>query len=447
LAALNHPYPIQLRTGCFCNPGACQLALGLDDDQVVENFVKHGHSCGDAIDIIDGKPTGAIRASLGKDNIWEEVDALVTFIERLFVSNLNGTAASNGGDNNNNNHDDRWDAFPRRVVLSELYVFPIKSCAAQKVERWKLDTSPSSGKLLWDREFALVDASGNAMRLQNYPAMASIQPTMNFESRVLTVNAPGKPTLEIQLQEDYLYEQQHHDRKSTIKVCGKSCRGRIWGDVETSQWFSEHLGVQCWLARYVSGRYELPLSFLGNRAAPEPPLSSAQHHSDVIAFANEQPILLISENAVDALNEILSEQGQRLVTSKSFRPNMVVRVAGRPEQQSSNAHAEDGWTHVQLINVNNENSNNTGNSDCGFGFDVVGQCARCGMVDVDPSTGLMKGKALRALADYRRSNGQITFGIFLRGAMMEHATTTTTNLETKSQTDVWIREGDMLLCQ
>jgi molybdenum cofactor sulfurtransferase len=187
------------------------------------------------------------------------------------------------------------------------------------------------------------------------------------------------------------------------------------------------------------------------RAAPEPPLSSSEHRRDDIAFANEQPILLISENAVDALNEILSEQGQRHVTSKSFRPNIVVRVAGRPDQQSSNAHAEDGWTRVRLTNVNNENSNITVNGVCEFGFDVVGQCARCSMVDVDPSTGLMKGKALRALADYRRANGQITFGIFLRGAMMEQATTTTattTNLtETLSQTDVWIREGDMLLCQ
>lgn len=138
--------------------------------------MKHGHSCGDATDVIDGKPTGAIRDSFGIDSIWEDVDALVTFIERVFVSsNLNGTAAiGNGVDNN---CDDPWDdTLPRRVVviLSELYVFPIKSCAAQKVKHWELDTSSSSGKLLWDREFALLDASGNALRLQNFPAMADV---------------------------------------------------------------------------------------------------------------------------------------------------------------------------------------------------------------------------------------------------------------------------------
>lgn len=29
---------IQLRTGCFCNPGACQAALGLSDADVRENL-------------------------------------------------------------------------------------------------------------------------------------------------------------------------------------------------------------------------------------------------------------------------------------------------------------------------------------------------------------------------------------------------------------------------
>lgn len=29
---------IQLRTGCFCNPGACQKALGLNDDDVKEHL-------------------------------------------------------------------------------------------------------------------------------------------------------------------------------------------------------------------------------------------------------------------------------------------------------------------------------------------------------------------------------------------------------------------------
>jgi molybdenum cofactor sulfurtransferase len=35
---------IQLRTGCFCNPGACQQAIGLTSDMVRANL-EAGHRC------------------------------------------------------------------------------------------------------------------------------------------------------------------------------------------------------------------------------------------------------------------------------------------------------------------------------------------------------------------------------------------------------------------
>ena len=48
---------IMLRTGCFCNPGACQAHLGLTHDDIISNF-EAGHVCWDDQDIIDGRPTG-----------------------------------------------------------------------------------------------------------------------------------------------------------------------------------------------------------------------------------------------------------------------------------------------------------------------------------------------------------------------------------------------------
>jgi len=63
LAAL---HGIILRTGCFCNPGACAKYLGLSGDEMRENF-EGGHVCWDDKDIVRGKPTGAVRISLGHD--------------------------------------------------------------------------------------------------------------------------------------------------------------------------------------------------------------------------------------------------------------------------------------------------------------------------------------------------------------------------------------------
>ena len=48
---------IMLRTGCFCNPGACQAYLGLSHEDVISNY-EAGHVCWDDHDIIDGRPTG-----------------------------------------------------------------------------------------------------------------------------------------------------------------------------------------------------------------------------------------------------------------------------------------------------------------------------------------------------------------------------------------------------
>jgi len=45
---------------------------------------------------------------------------------------------------------------------------------------------------------------------------------------------------------------------------------------------------------------------------------------------------------------------------------------------------------------------------------AVGKCARCQMVDIDPSSG-MKGNTLRMLAQYRRDKGKINFGTFFKG--------------------------------
>ena len=49
-----------LRSGCFCNPGACAGHLGLTNDDVIAHY-HAGHVCWDDQDIIDGRPTGALN--------------------------------------------------------------------------------------------------------------------------------------------------------------------------------------------------------------------------------------------------------------------------------------------------------------------------------------------------------------------------------------------------
>ncbi|MFQ5460978.1 MAG: hypothetical protein ACE5EL_09315, partial [Anaerolineae bacterium] len=72
---------ISLRTGCFCNPGAGESALGLTRDELVTCFAQHPtrftpqdfHHC------IDRKSTGAVRVSLGLVSNFADVYRFAEF--------------------------------------------------------------------------------------------------------------------------------------------------------------------------------------------------------------------------------------------------------------------------------------------------------------------------------------------------------------------------------
>jgi len=79
---------ISLRTGCFCNPGAGEMALGLERGEILTCL----HQSGDRMTLnefrqcIDGKSTGAVRISFGIGSNFP--DALT--VSRFFRAFLNG---------------------------------------------------------------------------------------------------------------------------------------------------------------------------------------------------------------------------------------------------------------------------------------------------------------------------------------------------------------------
>ena len=77
-------YNIHLRTGCFCNTGACQRYLGLSNEQVLSNL-RAGHVCGDQMDLINGFPTGAVRISFGYMSNFNDAKIFLYMIVECFV--------------------------------------------------------------------------------------------------------------------------------------------------------------------------------------------------------------------------------------------------------------------------------------------------------------------------------------------------------------------------
>ncbi|CAM9460867.1 unnamed protein product, partial [Ectocarpus sp. 13 AM-2016] len=121
---------------------------------------QRGHVCWDEHDLIDGRPTGLVRVSLGWMSTWEDATAFVTFVRKHFVSTtpLQDDVLPEATD---------LSTRPHRY-LEAIYVYPIKSCAPQRAGAppptlvWPL--GPSG--LAYDREWAVVDRRDRALRLK-----------------------------------------------------------------------------------------------------------------------------------------------------------------------------------------------------------------------------------------------------------------------------------------
>lgn len=93
--ALDHRYieeqaneaNISLRTGCFCNPGAGEIALGISRVELDVCFTRTGHEDRLTVDdfrlCIDGKSSGAVRISVGMVTNFNDVQGFLAFARGL----------------------------------------------------------------------------------------------------------------------------------------------------------------------------------------------------------------------------------------------------------------------------------------------------------------------------------------------------------------------------
>jgi molybdenum cofactor sulfurtransferase len=82
---------ISLRAGCHCNPGAREIALGFTRNELEVCFRdKESLTFDQFLQVIDGKTTGALRASVGLASNFPDVYKYVRFAESF--SDLNFAA-------------------------------------------------------------------------------------------------------------------------------------------------------------------------------------------------------------------------------------------------------------------------------------------------------------------------------------------------------------------
>jgi uncharacterized protein YcbX len=261
------------------------------------------------------------------------------------------------------------------AVISQLFIYPVKSCAPLALDRALL----TDQGLDYDRTWMVVDEHGEFLSQRELPRMALVQPQMRASDLVL--RAPGMLPLHLSLQ-----------------GVEAAARVRLWDEelpawdmgALAAQWFSDFLGRP---ARVV--RFDPEVERVSSRRW-------TQGQTVLNTFSDGFPLLLISQPSLDELNARLQAQGRAAVPMQRFRPNIVLAASEGRWQ----AHDED---RVEMLQV----------AGGDIRFKPVKPCPRCAMVDNDPASGVMAPGVFDALRTYRqdaRVDGAVSFGMNLMTA-------------------------------
>jgi molybdenum cofactor sulfurtransferase len=420
---LAHVRNINVRTGGLCNPGGIQSALNLSPWQMRDNF-SSGQRCGsENDDVINGRPTGMIRASLGAMSTIEDVNTFVSFITEFFLDTSNAPF-------------DRTDSpimsldvpVSEQLHIESLTVYPIKSCAGWRIPaNTSWEVQPQG--LAWDREWCIIHSGTSvALSQKKYPRMALLRPTLDFSAGLLRIScaAPTKGNsdteISVPLSADPRCFTPGSKTSTPTNVCGDTVCSRVYASTGISSFLSSVLGVPCTLARF-------PANSASRHAKAHLSNNTKSKDSTPLTFSNESPVLCISRTSLNALNTAIKARGGTSVPASTFRANIVVSPPLHLPSEIPTAYIEDTWKSLSV--TPNKTRHSSDDHSTTAAFKVLGKCRRCHMLCVDQQTAETRQEPFVTLAKTRREDGKVWFGIHL--ALQ------------RGQKNGWVRIGDQVM--
>ncbi|WEF32559.1 MOSC domain-containing protein [Pseudoduganella chitinolytica] len=258
------------------------------------------------------------------------------------------------------------------ATLSELTLYPIKSCAGISLRAATLTRAGLMTDQIYDREWMVVDANGQCLTQREHPKMALIVPRLKADT--LELRAPGMLRLEIPLGLP--------DPRDAVTIDVDVWEERLKAydcDALTAAWFSNYLGVPCRLVRFHADAQRLANpKWTGGVEAPT-------------LFSDGYPVLVIGAESLRDLNGKLQKAGRAALPMNRFRPNLVV--------DGIEAFEEDYVETFQLGEAV---------------LKPVKPCPRCPMPSIDQETGEFGPDPLDILQGYRAKpevDGAVCFGM------------------------------------
>lgn len=256
------------------------------------------------------------------------------------------------------------------ATISELVIYPIKSCAGLPVLEAMLCIDGLSAQGVYDREWMVVTHDGLFLTQREHPRMAVIVP--RIDGHMLVVQSPGMPQLTLPLAHD------EHAPSRAVQIWEDRLPAADCGDAAAA-WFTEAIQAPCRLVRFRPDVVR-PTSTKWTGGLPA-----------ATRFSDGYPILLIGQSSLDDLNARLRKAGREPLPMNRFRPNLVVQDIAAFEEDFVAAFSADGVT-----------------------LRPVKPCARCPIPSVDQATGIPGPDPLDILQTYRanpRMEGAVTVGM------------------------------------
>ena len=250
------------------------------------------------------------------------------------------------------------------ITVSKINIYPLKSGASISLEHCAIGRKG----MVNDRIWMLIDNDGIAITAREFPVLLKIESHPTQAGIIFKISE--KNSIELRVPDA-------SQEKTMVNIFSVICPATLVLD-KADQWFSEILQTSCRLV------YMRP----DDLRSVEQKVGGQE--GDVVSFADENPLLLITESSLAQLNNRLEDP----VSMLNFRPNIV--VAG------STAFVEDAWSRVQL-----------GEST----YRVAQACKRCNLTTIDPQKAQFRsdGEPLKTLAKFRydRDKSGVLFGVHL----------------------------------
>jgi uncharacterized protein len=242
------------------------------------------------------------------------------------------------------------------LVLSDIYIYPVKSLAGIHVSSWPVTETGFK----YDRKWMLVDTEQQFLSQRRLPRMALIKTALTDTQLILS--APGMDNLSLALEPktgNIINSTIWHDQVDTLAV-----------SAEADEWLSRFLQTDCRLV-YQPDSSIRPV----NPGFAKP--------GDQTTLSDGFPFLLISENSLAALNQSM----QLNLSMTRFRPNLVV--------SGCESYAEDTWREITIGAI---------------GFRLPKPCSRCSVPTIDPETAETGKEPLTTLNRLRKWQNKVYFG-------------------------------------